>query len=103
MNRVLYTVDGNHIIDGTRAMFDLEPAGDNRELNAPHVPGEEELGFNSTLLFMKSKQPIIHAISFFLFDCELDLQEYSMQTHFLFVVIGLSHDNISHGTASSNV
>ena len=103
VNRVSYCVGGNRISGGTRAMFVLEPDGDNRELKAPHVPGEVELDFTSTSLSLKSKQPIIHAISFSLFGCELDLQEFSVQTHFLFVGIGLSHDNISHGTASSNV
>ena len=84
-------------------MFVLEPDGEHKELKAPHVPGQVELDFTFTSLSMKSKQPIIHAISFSLFGCELDLQEFSMQTHFFLVGIGLLHGNISHGTASSNV
>ena len=84
-------------------MFVLGPDADNRELKAPHVPGEDELDFTSTSLSLKSKQPIIHAISFSLFGSVLDLQEFSVQTHFLFFGTGLSHDKISHGTAASNV
>ena len=38
VNRVSYCVGGNRISGGTRAMFVLEPDGDNRELKAPHVP-----------------------------------------------------------------
>ena len=66
-------------------MFVLDPDGEHRELKAPHVPGQVELDFTFTSLSMKSKQPIIHAISFSLFGCELDLQEFSMQTHFFLV------------------
>ena len=54
-------------------MFVLEPDGEHKELKAPHVPGQVELDFTFTSFSMKSKQPIIHAISFSLFGCELAL------------------------------
>ena len=84
-------------------MFVLQPDGDKRELKAPHVPGEVEFDLTYTSLSLKSKHPMIHAISFSLFGCELDLQVFNEQTIFLLIGIGLSQGNISHGTASSNV
>ena len=42
-DRVSYCVGGNRISGGTRAMFVLEPDGDNRELKVHHVPGEVEI------------------------------------------------------------
>ena len=44
-----------------------------------------------------------HAMSFSLFGSVLDLQQFSVQTHFWYVGTGLLHDKISHGTAAFNV
>ena len=67
-------------------MFVLESGGDNRELKAPHVPGEDEhflhlLGF----LIKRPKRPM-SCLSLYL-GSVLDLQEFNAQALFSLLVL----------------